>query len=132
MSAVTADDTARRQEPAMDDEIQLISDGDGLAVIGSPTVVERFLDAEGLLSSSKDLGLHRLGPVLRAGAGVAQAGSEIARSGRWLKLTEESAQRAKKFGLMETDASGVSHAMVGKPGSIKSWLQIETGTGSRI
>ncbi|MBL7498742.1 hypothetical protein I6A84_04455 [Frankia sp. CNm7] len=43
----------------MDDDIQLISDGDGLAVIGSPTVVERFLVSEGL--PSKDLGLPRLG-----------------------------------------------------------------------
>ena len=27
----------------MDNEIQLISDGDGLAVIGDPAAVERFL-----------------------------------------------------------------------------------------
>ena len=42
----------------MDNEIQLISDGDGLAVIGNATDVERFLVSEGL--SSKDLGLQRL------------------------------------------------------------------------
>jgi hypothetical protein len=41
----------------MDDDIQLISDGDGLAVIGSPTAVERFLVSEEL--PSKDLGLPR-------------------------------------------------------------------------
>ena len=46
------------QERTMDDEIQLISDGDGLAVIGDPAAVERFLVSEGL--SSKDLGLPRL------------------------------------------------------------------------
>ena len=45
----------------MDDEIQLISDGDGLAVIGDPAAAERFLVCEGL--SSKDLGLPRLGAV---------------------------------------------------------------------
>ena len=43
----------------MDNEIQLISDGDGLAVIGDPAAVERFLASEGL--PSKDLGLPRLG-----------------------------------------------------------------------
>lgn len=32
----------------MDGEIQLISEGDGPAVIGSPTVVERFLASAGL------------------------------------------------------------------------------------
>lgn len=31
----------------MASEIQLISDGDGLAVIGDPTAVERFLVSEG-------------------------------------------------------------------------------------
>jgi hypothetical protein len=45
----------------MDNEIQLISDGDGLAVIGSPAAVDLFLALEGL--ASKDLGLPRLGAV---------------------------------------------------------------------
>lgn len=31
----------------MGDEIELISDGDGLAVIGNPTAAERFLDSFG-------------------------------------------------------------------------------------
>jgi hypothetical protein len=39
----------------MDNEIQLISDGDGLAVIGDPAAAERVLASEGL--PSKDLGL---------------------------------------------------------------------------
>lgn len=117
----------------MDNEIQLISDGDGLVVIGNPTDVELFLASEGLLSLSKDLVLRRLGPLLRIGAVVAQAGSEIAaNSGRWLKLTEESAHLYKKFGLMESKTPGVSYAMVGKPGSIKSWLQIAEGPGSLL
>jgi hypothetical protein len=112
----------------MDNKIQVISDGDGLAVIGSPTDVEHFLASEGLLSLSKNLGLHRLGPLLRIGAGVAQAGSDVAaHSSRWVKLTEESAHLYKKCGLMESKTPGVSYAMVGKPGSIKSWLQVAEG-----
>lgn len=113
----------------MDGEIQLISDGDGLAVIGDATAVERFLSSEGL--PSKDLGLQRLGSALSAGAGVAQAGSAVAaNSGRWVKLTEESARLVNKYGLMESKTPGVSHAMVGQPGSIKSWLQIAKGPGA--
>src|SRR5699024_4399550 len=38
----------------LDHEIQLINDGDGIAVIGNATDVERFLAAEGL--PSKELG----------------------------------------------------------------------------
>ena len=113
----------------MSNEIQLIGDGDGLAVIGSATDVERFLASEVL--PSKDLGVQRLKSVFGTGAAVAQAGSDIAAdSGRWVKLTKESAERVKKFGLMESKTPGVSHAMVGKPGSIKNWLQIEKGAGS--
>ncbi|MFG2052835.1 hypothetical protein ACGFI9_02290 [Micromonospora sp. NPDC048930] len=113
----------------MDNEIQLISDGDGLAVIGDPTAVERFLVAEGL--PSKDLGLPRLGSVLSAGAAAAQTGSEIAaHSGRWVQLTKESAQVVHKYGLMQSKTPGVSHAMVGQPGSIKKWLQISKGPGA--
>jgi hypothetical protein len=113
----------------METEIQLISDGAGLAVIGEPTAVDRFLVSEGL--ASKDLGLPRLGAVFSAGAAVAQAGSEIAaNSGRWVQLTEKSAHLVKQYGLMESKTPGVSHAMVGQPGSIKKWLQIDKGPGS--
>ncbi|MFH9731550.1 hypothetical protein [Streptomyces sp. NPDC017260] len=113
----------------MDNEIQLISDGDGLAVIGNAADVDRFLVSEGL--PSKDLGLQRLKSVFGTGSAAAQAGSDIAaNTGRWVKLTKESAERVKKFGLMEGKTPGVTHAMVGKPGSIKSWLQVEKGAGA--
>jgi hypothetical protein len=114
----------------MDDEVELISDGDGLAVIGNSTAVERFMASVGLSSNA---GSPRLGAALSAGASVAQTGSEIAaNSARWVKLTEESAQAVKKFGLMDTNTPGVSHAMVGQPGDIKQWIQIVTSPGSMV
>ncbi|GLW98804.1 hypothetical protein [Microtetraspora sp. NBRC 16547] len=101
----------------MDSEIQLISDGDGLAITGDPTAVEEFLVSEGLWSSSKDLG-QRLKSVLGTGAVVAQAGSEIgANSGRWLKLTEESAHLVNKYGLRKATKTGLPTGVVlGKKG----------------
>ncbi len=115
----------------MEHEIELFSDGDGLAVIGAEAATKHFLDDLGLWSASRDLGLHRLGPLLRAGAAAAKAGSEVAaNSGRWLKLTPESAQAIKDFGLTDTRTPGISYAMVGKRGSIKSWIQIENGPRS--
>jgi len=114
----------------MDDEIELISDGEGLAVIGELAAVERFLACEGLTHA---VGLPRLGSVIGTAATAAQVGSEIAaNSGRWVKLTEESAQLVKKYGLMQSKTPGVSHAIVGQPGSIKSWLQIAKGPGSLL
>lgn len=115
----------------MNHEIQLISDGDGLAVIGDSTAVERFLAAEEL--PSEELELHRIKGALSTGAVAAQVGSEIAaNSGRWVKLTAESAQKLKKYGPMRNETRGVSYAMIGKPGKIKSWLQIETKPGAML
>lgn len=95
----------------MSSEIQLISDGDGLAVIGEAGAVERFLASEGM-PASRDLGLQRLGPTLRSAAGLAQAGSEIAsNTGRWVQITEESARNLKKYNLMKGSESGLSRAV---------------------
>ena len=117
----------------MDNEIQLISDDDGLMIIGGRMAVEEFLRSEGLWASSKELDLRRLKFLFGIGAAVAQATSEIAaNSACWLKLTPESAHLYKKYGLMETKTPGISHAMVGKPGSIQKWLQIEQGPGSLL
>ena len=107
----------------MDDEIQLISDGDGLAVIGDAADVERFLVSEGL--PSKDLRLQRLKSVFAAGAVVAQTGSEVAAdSGRWVKLTRESAQAVKKYGLRESSATGLSTGVVkGPKGQVRGFVE---------
>lgn len=114
----------------MNNAIELVSDGDGLAVIGKPKDVERFLASEGL--PSKDLGLQRLGPVLSAGAGVAQAGSEIAaNSGRWVKLTKESAHLAQKYGLRDSSKTGLSSGVVkGSKGQIKGFVEFAKGPGT--
>jgi hypothetical protein len=117
----------------VDDEIQLISDGDGLAVVGNPAAVERFLVSEGL-PSSKDLGLLRLGSVLSTGAAATQAGSEIAaNSGRWVKVTKESAQLVKKHGLRENSKTGLSTGVVkGSKGQVRAFVEFEKGPGSLL
>lgn len=100
-------------------------------MIGSPTAVECFLVSESL--PSKDLGLQRLWSVLGKSAGGLQVASDLAaNSGRWVKLTEQSAEAVKQFGLMESKTPGVSHAMIGRPGSVQSWLQIEKVPGSLV
>jgi hypothetical protein len=116
----------------MDNEIQLISDGDGLAVIGSATDVEHFLTSEGLVS--KDLGLNRLKSVAEAGSAVAQAGSDIAASsGRWVKLTPESARAIKKYGLRENSKTGLSTGVVkGPKGQIRGFVEFAKSPGALL
>lgn len=70
------------QEPTINDEVQLISDGDGLAVIGEPAVVDRFLASEGLVAT-RDFGLPTARGVMSTGAAAAKAGAGLAaNSGR--------------------------------------------------
>ena len=108
----------------MGEEIELISDGEGLAVIGDSGAVERFMASVGLAPAA---GMPRLASMFGAGSVVVQAGAKVAgESGRWVKLTKESAERLKDFPLTPTTTPGVSHAMLGQRGSIKKWLQIET------
>lgn len=117
----------------MSEEIQLVSDGDGLAVIGSPTDIERFLVSQGLDKlPSRDLGLQRLNKASSAGSVAAQAGSAIASgSGRWVQITEESAELINKYGLMTSKDTGLSLGVV-QPhgGKIKGIVQFAKGPGS--
>lgn len=115
----------------MDGEIQLVSDGDGLAVIGEGTAVEQFLACEGL--ESREVGLPRLASVLGAGAAAVRAGSDIAaNAGRWVKVTKKSALDIRKFGLAESKTPGIRYAMAGRPGASKAWVQIEKGPGALL
>jgi hypothetical protein len=110
----------------LENEIQLISDGDGLAVIGHSAAVDRFLATERL--PSKDLGLKRLSSALRTGSTIAKGGSEIAQhSGRWVQLTAESAQAMKKYNLMTGSENGVSRAVLTDHGKITGLLEIVQG-----
>ncbi|GAB7068267.1 hypothetical protein H7J06_17570 [Mycobacterium hodleri] len=110
----------------MSNQIELVTDGDGLAVIGDSADVERFLLDQGLSTApSKELDVRRLSSFAGTSGTAVRVGSDVAaNSGRWVKLTAESAQAVKQYGLMATKTPGVSHAMIGKPGEVKQWLQI--------
>lgn len=106
-----------------------MSDGDGLAVLGSPSAVERFTRAVGLA----DAGEFDFAAALSRGSSIAMAGSAIAAaSGRWVMLTAESAEKVKRYGLTETTTKGVSHAMVSEGGKVKSWIQVAGSPASLL
>jgi hypothetical protein len=119
------------EEPTVDADIQLISDGDGMAVIGNPTAVDRFLAAEGL--PSRDLGLKRLHSVLKTGSEIAQTGSEFAaQSGRWVKLTKDSAEKMSKHPLMKGSRPDVNRAVLTENGKITGLLELVKSPGSGL
>jgi hypothetical protein len=119
-------------EPAEDaeptEEVELISDGENLMVVGdNRRAVEHFLRAKGLLEKSRKFGSNTLAPALRSSAEIAKTVAEIvADSALWVKLTPDSAEAIKEFGLTESGVPGVAYAMAGTRGSIKEWLRIDT------
>lgn len=114
----------------VDGEIEVIADGDGIAVIGDATAVDRLLAAEGLASRSLDL--TRLRSALGTGSGVAQAASEVAASsGRWVKLSEASAKALKTSEVMKGSEKGLSRAVLTENGKVKGILEF-TRPGSLL
>src|SRR5690606_21802270 len=78
----------------MADELEVISDGEGIAIIGDSTAVDRFFAENDLESSPIDLArfLPSASTVNKAGA-VANIGSQVvANAGRWVQLSEQSAR----------------------------------------
>jgi hypothetical protein len=117
----------------VDDEIVLVKDGDSLAVVGNgPTVAERFLTAGGL--TSRDLGLHRLGPSPAAAGATLQAASGISANwGRWVKLTEDSADVARRLPLVKDPKTGNFFAIAKtQDGHFAKNLQFVAGPGSLV
>lgn len=104
------------------DEIELLVDGDGVAIIGAPGAVDRFLVSTGL--ASRELGLPRVSALLGDGSAALQVGSHISSgSGRWVQLTKESARAAKQLDLMKGSSADVARAVVTKNGKITGILE---------
>lgn len=119
----------------MADEIELVSDGEGVVVIGDRSAVVRFLNHAGLMMQGQPFDLGKLSNLLNAGSDLAKTASGIAeQSALYLKLTPDSAKRLKDAGgLMKTKTNGISHAMLGQPGkqSLK-WLQVKDGPATLL
>lgn len=113
------------------DEIEIISDGDGLAVIGPSSAVERFIADTGL--PSRELDLHRLTPLLSKGSAAANTASEIAaNSGRWMKLTEESARVAQSANLVQRGGDVVQATTRSANGQFAKNLQFVAKPGAML
>jgi len=106
----------------MPDEIELINDGEGIALFGDPAVIDAFLESNSL--QSREVRVSRLSKNLSAASGAAQAGAEIvANSGRWVKLTKESAQALKVGTAMKGSSPLVSRAIVMKGGKTSTIVE---------
>ena len=111
----------------MTGDIQLFSDGDGLAVFGAPGDVDAFLSSAGLVTREFSL------PTAVSGVGAAaRATAEVvANSGRWVKLTEQSAAAISKTGLRTSGKSGLATGVLkGQKGQIKGFVEFVRAPGT--
>ena len=116
----------------MTNEIEVISDGDGLAVLGAPEDVDAFLTSFGF--ESRELEVRRLGPSYKTSAGMLNAGAGVAaNSGRWMKLTSESFAATKTLPLVKNAATGNFHGTLrASSGQFAKNLQFVAGPASLL
>lgn len=116
----------------MTNDLELMSDGDGIAIIGNDRDIELFLTSEGL--ASRDLELPRLKTILNAGSAGANLGAIAAEhSGRWVKLSEKSVEAMKKYDLMKGSKEGLSRGVLrGDGGKINGLVEFAKGPVSTL
>ena len=115
----------------MSGELEVISDGDGVVVLGPASEVARFV--EGLTAPVKDLDLPKLRRVVSSGGATAQASATIAAdAGKWIKLTDESARKLKQLEAMKGSAGDVSRAILMEKGKTSHILEFAKTPGAML
>lgn len=110
-------------------DIELVKDEDGWAVLGEPGAVKALLAEHDL--ESREFPLGRLSQKLGAVSGSADVLSHMSQmSGRWVKLSEKSAQALKEGTLMAGSEPGLKRAVLTQNGRTRSILEIVTAPGS--
>lgn len=104
-------------------DIEIVSDSNGVAVLGERGAVDKFMKSVGLVS--KELPLDRLNSVTGLGGAVLQSSTGITENyGRWVKLSEESARIFSHSKLMAGSEKGLARAVVMKDGKISNLFEI--------
>lgn len=119
-------------EPSPIGDLEIITDGDGMAVIGDPAAVELFVASAGI--PSRELDLRRLNTAVAKGGSVLQTASEVtANAGRWMKLTEESARVAHTANLVQRSGGKFVQATTrGANGQFAKNLQFVARPGAML
>ena len=90
-------------------DITVVNDGQGLLFLGDPQAIKRWLDEQGLTSKQ-----FTTKAIKTAGDALGSLGEAKQQSGRWVKLTKESAELVKKYGKPGTIQKGVAQNAKGR------------------
>jgi len=107
------------------EEIEIIADENGLAVLGEKGAVDSMLSALNL--RSKGISFDKITSRASSGATAVQTAAELtANYGRWVKLSEQSAKALHVSDLMKGSSSGLSRAIITNKGKTAGILEIVT------
>lgn len=96
-------------------DITVVNDGQGLLFLGDPQSIKRWLDEQGLTSRQ-----FTTRAIKTAGNALSSLSEASQQSGRWVKMTKESAALIKKYGKPGTIQKGVAQNAKGR--AVK-WLE---------
>lgn len=115
-------------------EIQIISDGDGVAFIGDSALIEEFLAQEGIAEQTISLDVGKVGSIAsKLSPGLHMAGNIAENNGKWLKLTDESAAALRRFGpSIGRDSKLVQGVVRADKGKIAKHLEFVPNASSML
>ena len=114
----------------MAEEIEVYGDDDGIMLLGDSEDIQQAL-AELQISEEHTTDISKAAILKTAHRATKMFGKAQERSGRWVKLTKESAQKAREHGLLRNNATGNFMGVIGKggKGGIKGNVQFERIAG---
>ncbi|PAU68241.1 hypothetical protein B1526_0426 [Bifidobacterium criceti] len=114
----------------MAEEIEVYGDDDGIMLLGDSEDIQQAL-AELQISEEHTTDISKAAILKTAHRATKMFGKAQERSGRWVKLTKESAQKAREHGFLRNNATGNFMGVIGKggKGGIKGNVQFERIAG---
>lgn len=114
----------------MSSDIEVYGDNDGLILLGDAEDIRQIL-AELQITEEQAMDISNATIFRNAHRATEMLQIAQERSGRWVKLTKESAEKARKHGLLRNNATGNFVGVIGKGGKkgIKGNVQFEKITG---
>lgn len=114
----------------MTNEIEVYGDDDGIMLLGDSDDIRQAL-AELQIAQEQTVDINNAAILKNAQRAAKMLRKMQERSGRWVKLTKESAEKARKHGLLRNNDTGNFMGVIGKggKGGIKGNVQFEKIAG---
>lgn len=120
----------KKKEYTMPNEIEVYGDDDGLMLLGDSEDIRKAL-AELQIKEEQTVDISNAEILKNAQRAAKMLRKTQEHSGRWVKLTKESAEKTRKHGLLRNNSTGNFMGVIGKggKGGIKGNVQFEKITG---